>query len=125
MSFTNPTSMVGLQLLNLRLSIKPVIIDGVTIIKPGHWTTGNTSVIWSDELSFMLFPTSGRVYIWRAPMEAYNPERLVPTEKHGGGSVMVWPAISWYSILLVPLLPFTAELLQRNMWTGWVIRCIP
>jgi hypothetical protein len=26
---------------------------------------------------------------------------------------------------LVPLLPFMAELLQGNMWTGWVIRCIP
>jgi hypothetical protein len=29
-----------------------------------------------------------------------------------GGSVMVWAAISWYSILLVPLLLFMTELLQ-------------
>jgi hypothetical protein len=28
------------------------------------------------------------------------------------GSVMVWAAISWYNILLLPLLPFMAELLQ-------------
>jgi hypothetical protein len=28
-------------------------------------------------------------------------------------------------VLLVPLLPFMAELLQGNTWTGWVIRCIP
>jgi hypothetical protein len=41
-------------------------------------------------------------------------------------SVLVWAAISWYnSILLVPLLPFMAELLQGSMWTGWVIGCIP
>jgi hypothetical protein len=78
------------------------INNGVTTIKPEHLTTRNTCVIWSDELSFMLFPASGRVYIWRTPKEAYNLECLVPTLKHGGGSVMVWAAISWYSILLVP-----------------------
>jgi hypothetical protein len=80
-------------------------------------------VIWSDEPSFTLFPTSGRVYVWRTPKEAYNPEYLVPTVKHVVGSVMVWAAISWF--MLVPLLPFVAELLQGNTWTGWVIRCIP
>jgi len=62
------------------------------------WTSGNwKKVIWSDESSFTLFPTSGRVYVWRTPEEAYNPNCLVPTVKHGGGSVMVWAAISWYS----------------------------
>jgi hypothetical protein len=72
--------------------------DHVTTIKPGHRTTGNVGVIWSDESSFMLFLTSGRVYIWRTPKEAYNPECLVPTVKHGGGCVMVRAAISWYSV---------------------------
>jgi hypothetical protein len=42
----------------------------------------------------------------------------------GGGSVMIWAAVSWYSILLVPLLPFTAKLLQVSTWC-WVISCIP
>jgi transposase len=63
-------------------------------IKPGHQITGNASVIWSNESFFMLFPTAGRVYIWRTPKEAYNLECLVPTVKHGGGSVMIWAAIS-------------------------------
>jgi hypothetical protein len=48
--------------------------DGVTTIKLGHQTTGNKHVIWSDESFFMLFPTSGRVYIWKTPKEAYNLE---------------------------------------------------
>jgi hypothetical protein len=49
----------------------------------------------------------------------------VPTVKHGRGSVMVWAAISWYSILLVPLLAFMVELLQGSTLTGGVIRHIP
>jgi hypothetical protein len=45
----------------------------------------------------MLFLTSGWVYVWRMPKEACNPESLVPTVKCGGGSVMIWATISWYS----------------------------
>jgi hypothetical protein len=63
------------------------IIDGVMTIKPEHRTTGRLCMLWSDESSFMLFTTSGRDYIWRAPKEAYNPV------KHRGGSVTVWAAI--------------------------------
>jgi hypothetical protein len=43
----------------------------------------------------------------------------------GVNSVMVLAAISWYSILLVPLLPFMAKLLQGNTWIGWLIGWIP
>jgi hypothetical protein len=94
------------------------IDDGVMTIKPGHQTTGNAHVIWSDESFFTLFPTSGTVCVWRTLKEACNPEYLVPTVNHGGGSEKVWTAISWYSILSVPLLPFMDELLQGNMWIG-------
>jgi transposase len=48
-----------------------------TTIKPGHQTTGNAFVIWSDDSSFTLFPKSGRVCVWRTNKEAYNPECLV------------------------------------------------
>jgi hypothetical protein len=78
--------------------------------KTWYQKTGNAHVIWSDELSFTLLPTSGRVYVWRTPKKAYNWECLVPTVEHGGGSVMILAAVSWYSV--VPLLPFMAE------WTG-------
>jgi hypothetical protein len=47
-------------------------------------------VIWSDESSLALFPTSG----W-TPMKAYNPECLIPVVKYGGRSVVVWAAISY------------------------------
>jgi hypothetical protein len=56
---------------------------GVMTIKHGHQTTGNGCMIWLDESSFIPFHTSGRVYVWRTPKEAYNPECLVPTVKHG------------------------------------------
>jgi hypothetical protein len=102
-SFTNPTSTVGLQLLNLWLLwvMLRCVNDGVTNVKPVHEIAGNA---WYGQVSrpSRCSPTSGRVYVWRTPKEAYNPECLVPTGKHGGGSMMVWAAISWYSILLVP-----------------------
>jgi len=51
---------------------------------------------WSDELSFMFFPTSGWVYVSRTPKEAYNPECLVPAVKYKGKPVIIWAAVSWY-----------------------------
>jgi hypothetical protein len=90
------------------------INDGATTIKPGNETDGIRSEIRSGESSFTLFATSGRVYVWRTPKEAYNPESRIPKVKHEGGSVMVWTAISWYSILFVPLLPLMAYLLQGS-----------
>ncbi|GFV82025.1 transposable element Tcb1 transposase [Trichonephila clavipes] len=58
---------------------------------PQQWQ----QVIWSDESTFTLFQTTGRVYVWRTPKEAFAPECIVLTVKHGGGSLMVWGAISW------------------------------
>jgi hypothetical protein len=65
--------------------------------KLGHQTTGNASIIWSDE----------------APKEAYNPGCLVPTVKNWVGAVMVWAAVSWYRDLLVPLLLSPASTVTR------------
>jgi hypothetical protein len=31
------------------------------------------------------------------PKEAYYPKCLVPSVKHGGGSVIIWAAMSWHS----------------------------
>jgi len=54
-------------------------------------------VVGSDKSFFTLFPTSGWVYDWRIPKETYKPECLLPNVKHGGRSVIVWEATSWYS----------------------------
>ncbi|GFV53861.1 transposable element Tcb1 transposase [Trichonephila clavipes] len=58
---------------------------------PQQWQ----QVIWLNESTFTLFQTTRRVYVWRTPKEAFAPECIVPTVKHGGGSLMVWEAISW------------------------------
>jgi hypothetical protein len=62
------------------------------------WTSDEWKyVIWSGDRPSWLFPTSGRVCVWRTPKEACNPEYLDPTGKHGGGSVMIWSIIFRYS----------------------------
>jgi hypothetical protein len=108
-NLTNPTSMVRLQLLNLWLLevMFTCVNDGITTIKHGHQTTGKSRVI-----SFMLLPTSGRVHVWRTPKEAYNLECLVPTIKWGGGSVMIWEAILWYSVS--PIITLHGQITARE-----------
>jgi hypothetical protein len=121
MSFTNPTSMVGLQLLNLILLkvMLGCINNGVTTIRQvevcawyAQMSHPSGCSLHQEEFVFGEHPRSPQ-----SGMPGSNSETR-------GGSVMVWTAISWYSILLVPLLTFIAELLQGNKWTGWVIRCI-
>jgi transposase len=63
-----------------------------------EWTLDQWKhVMYSDESTYTLFPTTGRVYVWRTPSQAYDPDCLRPTVKHGGGSVTVWAVISWFS----------------------------
>ncbi|XP_046975380.1 uncharacterized protein LOC124541508 [Vanessa cardui] len=45
-----------------------------------------SNIIWSDESNFEVFGT----YVRRRVGEEFNPQCVVPTVKHGGGSVMVW-----------------------------------
>jgi hypothetical protein len=78
-SFTNPTQIHGRAAIAKTLITKIMlryINDGVTTIKPEHQTIANAQVISSDESSFTLVPTSGRVYVLRTPKEAYNSECL-------------------------------------------------
>ncbi|GFU99554.1 transposable element Tcb1 transposase [Trichonephila clavipes] len=65
--------------------------SGVEHTDSGPHNSGN--VIWSDESRFTLFQTTGCVYVWRTPKEAFAPECIVPTVKHAGGSLMVHPFV--------------------------------
>jgi hypothetical protein len=59
------------------------------------WTSDNRKRAGDMfRLAILHVHPSGRFNILRTPKGAYNPECLVPTVKHGAGSVMVWAAIS-------------------------------
>ncbi|GFU78352.1 transposable element Tc1 transposase [Trichonephila clavipes] len=104
----NPVSMKtiqrGLHTANIHgiVAIRKPLVSGRNAAKRLQWCRDHLNwtqlqweqVIWSDESSFTLFQATGRVFVWRTPTEAFHVDCLVPTMKHGGGSVMVWAAIS-------------------------------
>uniref|UniRef100_A0A3P8TIS6 Transposase Tc1-like domain-containing protein n=1 Tax=Amphiprion percula TaxID=161767 RepID=A0A3P8TIS6_AMPPE len=59
------------------------------------WTVDDwAKVLKSDESKFQLMPTPANLPVRRMPGEAYKPDCLAPTVKHGGGSVMIWGCFS-------------------------------
>jgi hypothetical protein len=69
-------------------------------------------IMWLDDSTF----TPGQVYVRKIPKEACNSECLVPAVKRLGEYVFFGQ--QHRGILLVPLLPCMAELLQGSTWTG-------
>ncbi len=51
-------------------------------------------VLWSDEPKINLFCSDRVKHVWRQPGEEYKDKCVLPTVKHGGGSVMVWGCMS-------------------------------
>ncbi len=51
-------------------------------------------MLWSDETKINLFGSDGVKRVWRQPGEEYKDKCVLPTVKHGGGSVMVWDCMS-------------------------------
>ena len=76
---TKATSILELKL--LKLWLLKTMLKGE---KEAIWSEIHNTVRWV--ISFTMLPTSGRVYVWTSPKEAYNPECLVPTVKHGARS---------------------------------------
>ncbi|GFW60768.1 transposable element Tcb1 transposase [Trichonephila clavipes] len=77
--------------------IRPQMLEKVI----ENWTSRLDSIRASrgspmPEILFKIRPEA--FYVWRTPREAFNPECLLPTVKHRGGSIMVWGAISWHSL---------------------------
>ncbi len=52
------------------------------------------SVLWSDETKINVFGTDGFKTVWRRKGEEYKEKCMVPTVKHGGGSVLMWGCMS-------------------------------
>jgi transposase len=51
-------------------------------------------VLWTDESKFEIFGSKRRVFVRRSAEEKMMPDCVVPTVKHGGGSIMVWGCFS-------------------------------
>ncbi len=47
-------------------------------------------VLWYDETKIKVFGSDGVKRVWWQPGEEYKDKCVLPTVKHGGGSVMVW-----------------------------------
>jgi transposase len=59
--------------------------------KHKHWTTEDWKrVIWSDETKINRFGSDGRKWCWKSPGAQLQPNHVLATVKHGGGSIMVW-----------------------------------
>ncbi|KAI3363740.1 hypothetical protein L3Q82_001204 [Scortum barcoo] len=48
------------------------------------------NILWTDESKIDLFGRCTARYIWRKNGTAFDKKNIMPTVKHGGGSVMVW-----------------------------------
>ncbi len=48
------------------------------------------NILWTDETKVELFGKCVSHYIWRKTNTAFHKKNIIPTVKHGGGSVMVW-----------------------------------
>ncbi len=51
-------------------------------------------ILWSDETKIHLFGSDGVKRVWQQPGDEYKDKCVLPTVKHGGGSVMVWGCMS-------------------------------
>ncbi len=59
-----------------------------------HADKDEDSILWSDETKINVFGTDGFKTVWRRKGEEYKEKCMVPTVKHGGGSVLMWGCLS-------------------------------
>ncbi len=56
------------------------------------------SILWSDETKINVFGNDGFKTVWCRKGEEYKEKCMVPTVKHGGGSVLMWGCMSAASV---------------------------
>ena len=52
------------------------------------------TILWSDGTKVNLFGSDGMQHVWCRAGDEYADKNVVPTGKHGGGSLMVWGCMS-------------------------------
>ncbi len=62
------------------------------------------NILWTDETKAELFGRCVSCYIWCKTNTAFHKKNIIPTVKHGGGSVMVWGCFAaagpgWFAII--------------------------
>ena len=70
-------------------------------------------ILWSDETKIDVFGTDGFKTVWCHNGEEYKSKCMVPTVKHGGGSVLLW---GWMSAAGVWELRFIDGIMNSQMY---------
>lgn len=64
-----------------------------------NWSSEDwCQVLWSDESKFEVFGSRRRVFVRRSTGERFSDQCIIPTMKHGGGSVMIWGCFGGQSL---------------------------
>jgi transposase len=63
------------------------------------------STIFSDEAPFKIFCTPSGQWTWRRPHERLDVRHVIPTVKHGGGTLNLWACITYHGVGWMCFLP--------------------
>ncbi|KAG1145923.1 hypothetical protein G6F37_007120 [Rhizopus arrhizus] len=64
-----------------------------------YWTIDDwRKVIFSDESKINVWGSDGIEFYWCLPGSPLQPHHVIPTVKHGGGSVMVWACMTSHGV---------------------------
>jgi hypothetical protein len=64
-----------------------------------YWTIDDWKrVVWSDETKVNRFNSDGRTWAWIRDGQTLQPRHINATVKHGGGSIMLWSAITYAGV---------------------------
>ncbi len=79
------------------------------------------SILWSDETKINVFGTDGFKAVWRRKGEEYKEKCMVPTVKHGGGSVLMLAA--WVLLVSGSCISLMASRIHKCTALYWKRRC--